>query len=92
MSHLDLSKIKPNREFFEKLKRLYPAPWHHHEVRVKKRGTNIEYKILIPEGRPDMIAIIGGGKYELFHDIEEVCKFLKEELGLELLPPECQKQ
>ncbi len=88
MSHLDLSKIKPTREFFEKLQKLYPAPWHHHEVRVKGKD-NKEYKIFIPEGRPDMIAIVSDDTHEIFHDIEEVCEYLKNKIGLELLPSEC---
>lgn len=86
MSHLHIENIKPVREFFEKLKKLYQAPWHHHEVRVIGRG-NIEYKIFIPEGRPDMIAVTGGGKYEVFDDLDEVAKYLKEVVGLESIPP-----
>ena len=89
MSHLDLSKIKPMKEFFQKLQKLFPAPWHHHEVRIIGKDSK-EYKIFIPEGRPDTIAVVGEDVYEIFHDIEEICRYLKEKLGAKALPSECE--
>ena len=88
MSHLHLENIKPVKEFFKALQRLYPAPWHHHEVRVQGKDGR-EYKIFIPEGRPDMIAVTTDGVYEIFEDLEEVCRFLKEKVGLSKLPERC---
>ena len=90
MSHLHLENIKPVREFFKELQKLYPAPWHHHEVRVQGKDGK-EYKVFIPEGRPDMIAVVCEAKelYEVFEHLDEACKFLKEEVGLSLLPTAC---
>ena len=88
MSHLHLENIKPVRAFFQKLQKLYPAPWHHHEVRVQGKDGKT-YKIFIPEGRPDMIAVVSEGVYEIFEHIEEACRYLREKVGLTLLPSEC---
>ncbi len=90
MSHLHLENIKPVREFFKKLQQLYPAPWHHHEVRVKGKDGK-EYKIFIPEGRPDMLAVVSDGVYEVFESLDEACEFLREKVGLTLLPPRCRQ-
>ncbi|MGB9667783.1 MAG: hypothetical protein ACPLSJ_01510 [Thermosulfidibacteraceae bacterium] len=87
MSHLHLENIKPVKEFFEKLKRMFPAPWHHHEVRIIGRG-NREFKIFIPEGRPDMLAVICEEMniYEVFEDLDDVAKFLRDVVGLSEIP------
>ncbi len=90
MSHLHLENIKPVKEFFSALQELYPAKWHHHEVRVTGKDGR-QWKIFIPEGRPDMIAVVSDGVYEVFEHLEDACRFLRERVGLTLLPARCRQ-
>ncbi len=88
MSHLHLENIKPVKEFYEKLKSMFPAPWHHHEIRIIGKN-NKEFKVFIPEGRPDMLAVVCEDMniYEVFEDLDDAAKFLRDVVGLKEIPP-----
>ena len=84
MSHLNLENLEPVARYMERLRELYPEPYNHHEV-VLRTPDGKEYSVYPPEGRADLIAVTGDGKYELFHTVEEVNEYLRK-LGFEKLP------
>ncbi len=84
--HLNLAKLEPVKRFMNELKELYPAPWHYHEVRIQAPDGR-EYVVFSPEGRADTIAVFceETGHAEWFHELEDVCEFLKGK-GITRLP------
>ncbi len=84
MSHLNLENLEPVARYMDRLRELYPEPYNHHEV-VLRTPNGEEYSVYPPEGRADLITVTGGGKYELFHTVQEVNEYLRK-LGFEKLP------
>jgi len=85
-SELNLDNLKPVAKFMDELKDLYPAPWHHHEVRIQAADGK-EYTIFPPEGRADTITVFceETGETEWFHHLNEVCEYLQQK-GITRLP------
>lgn len=83
---LNLKKLEPVKRFMDELRELYPAPWHHHEVRIHALDGK-EYVIFSPEGRADTITVLceESNEAEWFHHLEDVCNYLKSK-GISKLP------
>ena len=83
---LNLNNLEPVKRFMDELKKLYPAPWHYHEVRIKAPDGK-EYVVFSPEGRADTIAILceETGHSEWFHELKDICEYLKGK-GITRLP------